>query len=95
MYQPDKVRLCFDADAKQMQERYEVARVKTSEEFGEHSKIVRRTLQSIWCGSQTKDERKRNEQKRAAMSHISGYVLDVYLAMPKCNVVAVPNIFMN
>ena len=34
MYQPDKVGLCFDADAKQMQERYEVARVKTSEEFG-------------------------------------------------------------
>ena len=29
-------RQCFDADAKQMQERYEVARVKTSEEFAEH-----------------------------------------------------------
>ena len=34
MYQPDKVRLCFDADAKQMQERYEVARVKTDSQFG-------------------------------------------------------------
>ena len=56
-------RQCFDADAKQMQERYEVARVKTSEEFEEHSKIVRRTLKSIWCSSQTKDERKRNGQK--------------------------------
>ena len=46
MYQPDKVRLsayrsaigcrrlCFDADAKQVQERYEVARVKTVGQFG-------------------------------------------------------------
>ena len=30
------LRQCFDADAKQMQERYEIARVKTSEEFEEH-----------------------------------------------------------
>ena len=74
---------CFDADAKQMQERYEVERVKTSEEFGEHSKIVRRTLKSIWCGSQTKDESKRNGQKRAAKLHLSGFSLDIYLAMPK------------
>ena len=56
------------------------------------SKIVRRTLKTIWCGSQTKDESKRKEQKRAAMSHISGYVLDIYLAMPKCNVASAPNI---
>ena len=34
MYQPDKVRQCFDAAAKQMQERYEVARVKTDGQFG-------------------------------------------------------------
>ena len=55
------------------------------------SKIVRRTLKSIWCDSQTKDERKKNGQKRAAMSHISGYVLDIYLAMPKRSVAAAPN----
>ena len=110
---------------RQMQERYEVARVKTEGQFGEHhkldrreiypvngskniisstegryirwmvrrtSKIVRRTLTSIWCDSQTKDERKRNGQKRAAISHISGYVLDIYLAMPKRSVAAAPNI---
>ena len=57
------------------------------------SKIVRRTLKSIWCDSQTKDERKRNGQKRAAMSHISDYVLDIYLAMPKRSVAAAPNIY--
>jgi hypothetical protein len=46
VYQPNKVglsayssaigcrRLCFDADAKQMQERYEVARGKTDGQFG-------------------------------------------------------------
>jgi hypothetical protein len=34
VYQPDKVRLCFDADAKQVQERYEVTRVKTVGQFG-------------------------------------------------------------
>ena len=28
------------------------------------------------------------------MSHISGYVLDIYLAMPKCNVAAAPNIIL-
>ena len=26
------------------------------------------------------------------MSHISGYVLNIYLAMPKCNVAVAPNI---
>ena len=30
-------RQCFDADAKQMQERYEVARVKTDGQFGRTS----------------------------------------------------------
>ena len=54
--------------------------------------MVRRTLESIWCGSQTKDESKRNGQNKAAMSHISGYVLDVYLAMPKRSVASAPNI---
>ena len=78
-----------------MQERYEVARVKTSEEFEEHSKIVRRTLKSIWCSSQTKDERKIKGQKRAAKLHLSGFSLDVYLAMPKRSVASAPNISMN
>ena len=32
-------RQCFDADAKQMQERYEVARVKTDGQFGRTSKV--------------------------------------------------------
>ena len=26
------------------------------------------------------------------MSHVSGYVLNIYLVMPKCNVAAAPNI---
>ena len=40
-------RQCFDADAKQMQERYEVARVKTTEEFKEHYKFDRRERSSM------------------------------------------------
>ena len=35
------------------------------------STIVRRTLKYIWCDSQTKDERKRNGQKRAASRSVS------------------------
>ena len=35
-------RQCFDTAAKQMQKRYEVARVKTDGQFGEHHKIDRR-----------------------------------------------------
>ena len=44
-----------------------------SEWFGEHRSLFEEHSNSIWCNSQTKDERKRNGQKRAAMSHISGY----------------------
>ena len=50
---------------------------------------------SIWCGSQTKDESKRNGQKRAAKLHLSGFSLDIYLAMPKRSVASAPNISMN
>ena len=68
---------------------------KFDEGFEEHSMIVRRTLKSIWCGSQTKDESKRNGQKRAAKLHLSGFSLEIYLAMPKRSVAAAPNISMN
>ena len=34
-------------------------------------------------------------QKRAAKSHLSGCVLDIYLAMPKRSVASAPNIFLH
>ena len=72
-------------------DRREINSMKSSENivrlFEEHSKIVRRTqqvvrrtLKAIWCDSQTKDERKRNGQKksrqiifeRLCFEHLSG-----------------------
>ena len=35
------------------------------------------------------------DKKRAAKSYLSGYVLDIYLAMPKRSVASAPNISMN
>ena len=59
-------------------------------------------MKSIWCDSQIKDERKRNGQKRAAMSHISGYVLDIYLTMRSDSKhkhqiypIPIPSLFLN
>ena len=80
-----------------MQERYEVARVKTetSTEGRKFGELFEEHSNSIWCDSQTKDERKIKGQKRAAKSYLSGYVLDIYLAMPKRSVASAPNISMN
>ena len=61
-------------------DRREINSMKGSENivrlFEEHSN-------SIWCDSHTKDERKIKGQKRAAKLHLSGFSLDIYLAMAK------------
>ena len=88
-----------------MQERYEVARVKTDSQFGEHHKFDRREINSANCSKNivilfgaTLRRRMRvreMDKTESAKSYLSGYVLDIYLAIPKRSVAAAPNISMN